>query len=165
MSQYSQFFLNSKSSIVLVECVELIHPGFSRTHRVVRNVTAGVTVTHENSLMYAYTYYPLKIRQKGSLDDLDFGIEIEFGDLDGLLQAEIATLSDFGLDEKPICKFRQYRSDNYSLPIYGPLILEVNELAFTKEGAQFEAVAPFRNVSSTGELYTLNRFPMLRGLL
>ena len=114
MSQYSKFFLNSKSSIVLVECVELSHPGFSTTHRVVRNVTAGVTVTHEDDLVFEYTYYPLTIRQKGSLEDLDFGIEIEFGDLDGLLQDEIATLTDYGLDEKPICNFRQYRSDNYS---------------------------------------------------
>jgi len=165
MSQYSKFFLNSKSSIVLVECVELSHPGFSTTHRVVRNVTAGVTVTHEDDLVFEYTYYPLTIRQKGSLEDLDFGIEIEFGDLDGLLQDEIATLTDYGLDEKPICNFRQYRSDNYSMPIYGPLVLEITELSFTKEGAQFEAVAPYRNVSSTGELYTLNKFPMLRGLL
>lgn len=163
---YAQFFLNSKSSIVLIECIELTHPDFSQTHRVVRNVTAGVTVTHEDSIAYSYVYYPLKITRNGSIGDLDYGLQIEFGDLGGNLQLELDLIaSNNGFDTKPVCKMRGYRSDDLSKPIHGPLTLEVNELAFNKDGAQFDAVAPYQNQSSTGRLYTLNQFPMLRGFL
>lgn len=166
MTDYARFFLNSRSSIVLVECIELIHPDFSQTHRVVRNVTEGVFVTHEDDIEYEYVYYPLKISKQGTLEDLDFGLQIEFGDLGGNLQLEIDGIAAAsGFQVKPICIARSYRSDDLTTPLYGPLTLEVNELAFNREGAQFDAVAPFQNQSSTGRIYTLNQFPMLRGLL
>lgn len=158
--------MNSKSSVVLVECLELLHSEFSTPHRVVRNVTAGVTVTHEDEAFYNYVYYPLQIRQKGSLDNLDYGLSVQIGDLGGLLQDELDLIAiNDGFGEKPVCKFRQYRSDDLTTIVNGPLILEVNELGFTKEGAQFEPVAPYRNVSSTGRLYTITDFPMIKGLL
>lgn len=165
-TDYIQFFLNSRSSVVLIECIELIHPDFSQTHRVVRNVTNGVQVEHEDELFYDYIYYPLKVTRKGTLEDLDYGLQIELGDLGGNLQREVDDISAAdGFQIKPICVMRGYRSDDLTKPIHGPLRLEVNELAFNREGAQFDAVAPFQNQTSTGRLYTLNQFPMLRGLL
>lgn len=163
---YVEFFLNSKSSIVLVECIELIHPNFSETYRVVRNATRGITVRHEDDIDYDYIYYPLKIDRQGSLEDLDYGLQIEFGDLGNNLQKEVDIIAaNDGFATKPQCVLRMYRSDDLTKPIHGPLFLEVNELAFNNEGAQFDAVAPLKNISATGELYDLNRFPMLRGFL
>ena len=165
-TKYIEFFLNSKSSVVLLECIELIHPDFSQTHRVVRNATRGVTVTHEDTFEYEYVYYPLKIDRNGTLNDLDFGLQIEFGDLGGNLQLEIDAVSNAdGFETKPICVLRGFRSDDLSQPIHGPLILEVNELSFNRDGAQFDAIAPRKNLTASGELYDLNRFPMLRGFL
>lgn len=165
-NDYISFFLNSKSSIVLIECIELIHPDFSIAHRVVRNATRGVTVTHENGTDFDYVYYPLSIETQSSTGDLDFGLNIEFGDLEGNLQMEMDLLSTSdGFQKKPKCVMRGYRSNDLSKPIHGPLVLEVNELSFTSEGAQFEAIAPYKNVGATGEVYDLNRFPMLRGFL
>lgn len=165
--EYIEFFLNSKSSIVLVECIELIHPNFSQTHRVVRNATRGIEVRHtEDDEWYDYTYYPLKIERNGSLEDLDFGFRIDLGDLGGNLQLEVDRIANAdGFQTKPRCVFRGYRSDDLTNPIEGPLELEVVELAFNADGAQFDAVAPYKNISSTGEIYELNRFPMLRGFL
>lgn len=165
--QHIEFFLNSKSSIVLVECIELIHPNFSQTHRVVRNATRGIEVRHStDDTWYDYTYYPLKIERNGSLEDLDFGFRIDLGDLGGNLQLEVDRIANSdGFQIKPRCVFRGYRSDDLTNPIEGPLELEVVELAFNSDGAQFDAVAPYKNISSTGEIYELNRFPMLRGFL
>ena len=165
-SEYAAFFLNSKSSIVLLECIELIHPNFSQTHRVVRNMTDGVTVKHEDAIDYAYTYYPLKITRQGEIGDLDYGLQIEFGDLGGNLQLELDSVAaNQGFDTKPVCKMRSYRSDDLTKPLHGPLTLEVNELAFNQDGAQFDAVAPLQNQRASGKIYTLNDFPMLRGFL
>lgn len=165
-NNYVEFFLNSKSSIVLLECIELIHPNFSQTHRVVRNATHGVTVTHEDEVEAEYVYYPLRIQPSKSEGDLDYSLEIEFGDLGGRLQAELDGIREAdGFQIKPTCIMRGYRSDNLQSPIQGPLVLEVNEISFNYEGAQFEANAPFKNIGSTGEIYSLNRFPMLRGFL
>lgn len=165
--QHIEFFLNSKSSVVLVECIELIHPNFSQTHRVVRNATRGIEVRHPiDDEWYDYTYYPLKVERNGSLEDLDFGFKIDLGDLGGNLQLEVDRIADSdGFQTKPRCVFRGYRSDDLTSPIEGPLELEVTELAFNSDGAQFDAVAPYKNISSTGEIYELNRFPMLRGFL
>lgn len=164
---YAEFFLRSKSSIALLECIVISHPNFENTYRIVRNMVSGVTVTHEDTKEYFYDYYPLKLREKGSSDDIDFGYVVEFGDLEGLVQNEIdaiATVED-GFLTKPTFELRQYRSDDLTTPLNGPLILEVNEIAFNTEGLQMEPIAPFRNQTATGELYTLTRFPMLRGTL
>ena len=166
-SKYVEFFLNSKSSIAVLECIEISHPNFSQTHRVVRNATRGITVRHsDDDTWYHYTFYPLRISRNGSLEDLDFGFQIDLGDLEGRLQQEVGLIHNSGgFLIKPTCVFRGYRSDNLEEELEGPLTLEVTELAFNYEGAQFEAVAPYKNISSTGELYDLNRFPMLRGFL
>ena len=163
-SKYIEFFLNSNSSVVELQCIELSHPNFSQTHRVVRNNLSGATVTHEDGLDYEYAYYPLSVRFSSSREDLDFGVEIEFGDLEGNLQDEMDTIwAADGFTVKPTCVVRHYRSDDLSEPIFGPLNLVVEELAFNYQGAQFDAVAPFKNLSSTGRIYNLNDFKMMRG--
>lgn len=166
MSKYSEFFLNSNSAIVQLELVEFVHPNFSITHRAVRNKTNGVIVTHENGLNYAYAYYPMKITPTGTLEDMDFGFKMEFGDLGEKLPQELDLIAaNDGFGTKPIINFRTYRSDDLAAPLYGPLVLEIAEFTFNKLGAVFEAKAPSLNVSQTGEIYTLTRFPMLRGFL
>ena len=66
---------------------------------------------------------------------------------------------------RPIVKYRTYRSDDLTQPIFGPVTLEIATLAMTREGASFDARAPSLNVNRTGEVYSLTRFPMLRALL
>lgn len=70
-----------------------------------------------------------------------------------------------GFTQKPVMKYRAYRSDDLTAPMLGPLIFQVNNIAFQKEGATLSASAPRLNLSATGELYDLDRFPTLRGFL
>jgi hypothetical protein len=108
----------------------------------------------------------MRVTGAGDREDLDFGIDVTFGDLGQVIPNELdAVRAANGFTEKPIVKYRTYRSDLLTTPLYGPVKLEIKEFAFNREGAKFTAKAPSLNINQTGEIYTLNRFPMLRGFL
>jgi hypothetical protein len=166
MSAYTEFFLNGRADVAQLELLSISHPDFTQDYHLVRNKASGVTVTLETAASQAFQYVPMRISQIGVRDNLDFGLRVDLGDLGEVLPLEldaVATAGGFGV--KPTVTYRTYRSDNLTAPLFGPVVLEVPSFAFTDEGASFEAEAPRLNVSATGELYTLDRFPMLRGLL
>lgn len=166
MSEYSEFFLNAGSNVAELELLEISHPDFTRTYYIVRNAVNGITVTLENSIAQAFEYYPLQITAIGAGDDLDQVLKIQLGDLGSILPQELDAVSaagSFGI--KPVLKYRTYRSDDLSAPLYGPITLEISSLTFKKEGAAFEAHAPRLNSTATGEVYNTSDFPTLRGFI
>lgn len=165
--RYSEYFLNSRSSVVQLECIEISHPGFTKTYRLVRNAVKGVTVTLETGGTAFFEYYPMKLLPQSAKSDLDHSISLTFGDLGEVLPQELDAVMNYpkGMDIKPIVRYRVYRSDDLSSPIYGPLRLEVDSFTFNKTGSAFEAKAASLNLTSTGEIYSLTRFPALRGFL
>jgi hypothetical protein len=166
MSEYSEFFLNSKASVVELELLQIAHSSFTQTWQIVRNAVEGVTVLHEDEEEYEYTYYPMRLSASDNKDDLDYSLKVEFGDLGEIIPLEIdAIRNDDNFVELPVVTYRVYRSDDLDAPMYGPIVLEVQTFHFTSTGAMFEAKAPSLNLARTGEAYTLPRFPMLRGLL
>ena len=166
MSTYSEFFLNSRSSVVQLELIEISHSKFSKVYRVVRNAVNGVTVTLETGATEVFDYYPLRIENNGARDDLDQSFNITLGDLGEVLPVELDRVaSGDGFGEKPKVVYRTYRSDDLNRPLFGPILLEVESFAFNREGCTFTAKAPSLNINKTGELYLLDRFPMLRGFL
>lgn len=167
MSRYAEFFLNTSSKVVQLELLEISHPAFSRTYRIVRNAVAGATVTLTDGEGEAtFEYYPLRITPLSSQDDLDQAIRVDLGDLGETLPAELdAVFAADALDTVPTVRYWAYRSDDLTAPLVGPLTFEVRSLSFNQDGASFEAGAPSLNRNRTGELYLLTRFPMLRGFL
>lgn len=166
MPAYAEFFLKSKSSVVQLETLEISHPDFTKTYRIVRNAVEGARVTLEDGRLVSFDYYPLQIENAGVRDDLDQSIKINLGDLGEVLPKELDEVSsNDGFGIKPTVVYRTYRSDDLSRPLFGPVVLEVSSFAFNREGSSFEAKAPSLNINKTGELYKLDRFPMLRGFL
>ncbi len=166
MTSYAEFFLNSKTSVVQLETLEITHPNFTKTYRIVRNAIEGASLTLETGATATFQYYPLSIENAGVRDDLDQAIKINLGDLGEVLPKELDEVSsNNGFETKPTVVYRTYRSDDLSRPLFGPVVLEVSSFAFNREGSTFEAKAPSLNVNKTGELYKLDRFPMLRGFL
>lgn len=166
MSEYSEFFLNSSSNTVQLETFELSHPNFSKVYYVVRNAVNGITAILETLVSVDFEYYPLRIESAGVKDDLDQSIKISFGDLGEVLPLELDLIENAeGFNVKPVLIYRTYRSDDLTAPLFGPIVLECVNFTFSKEGATFEAKAPSLNISKTGEVYNINRFPMLRGFL
>lgn len=89
MSDYTEFFLNSKSSVAQFETLEISHPYFSQTYWVVRNKTTGLTATLEDARVITFDYYPLRIQFLGTRDTLDWGIKVNLGDLGEVIPQEI----------------------------------------------------------------------------
>jgi hypothetical protein len=166
MSQYSKFFLNSRSNVIELETLEISHPSFSKTYFIVRNSIAGLTATLEDGRVITFDYYPVRITPMAASDDLDQAIKIEFGDLGQILPTELDRINVAGtFGTKPVVKYRTFRSDDLSQPMNGPVLFEISDMPFSKDGVAFEAGAPKVNYNTTGEVYTNDRFPMLRGFL
>lgn len=164
-SAYADFFFRSPSSVVQLELFELTHMSFSKTYRIVRNAVAGVRA-YVDSAYQTFDYYPLKVTGASDSGNLDCSVKFELGDLGDVLPKEVDRLiAADTLGVKPRLRYWVFRSDNLAQAIYGPLILEVKIFTFTKAGAAFEAVAPSVNVNKTGESYTVDRFPFMRGFL
>ena len=160
------YFLNSRRDVAMLELVEISHPAFTQTYRRVRNARAGVTVTLETAEVATFDRYPMRITELSDQADLDTGVRIDFGDLGEVLPRELDAvyLAD-AMAEKPQVIYRAYRADDLDAPLIGPLRLEATTFSFTREGASFEAAAPYVNQNRTGQTYNLTRFFMLRGFL
>lgn len=115
------------------------------------------------------------IKTLGATSSLDQMMEITFGDVGQILATEIQLISDAnGFQTKPTLIYREYRSDEFVItdgdpvyfgPMFGPFELEINALAFNKQGCVFTAKPPAFNRTRTGEIYDVNRFPMLAGFV
>lgn len=166
MSNYSAFFLNTSASVIQLELVEISHPNFSKVYYIVRNAISGVTVVLEDLSTHTFDYYPLSIKPTGTTNDLDQTIQVLVGDLGDIIPLEldlVAVASGFSV--KPTLKYRTYRSDDLSHVLLGPLVYQVDNISFQEDGATLSASVPRLNLNQTGELYTLDRFPMLAGFL
>ena len=165
MSLLSEFFLGSPPSLYQYDCVEITHPNFTQTYRLVRNRSLGLTVTHEGPAgPFDYEYYPMQIKPVGSGADLNQSLNVTLGDLGNIIQKEIAALTAANkMNIRPVVKFRTYRSDDLTQPMFGPLILEISNVTCSEEGNSFEAHAPRINHVRTGTLYTKEQFPMIAG--
>jgi len=163
---YADFFLNCNYDVIQYELIEIEHPNFSKIYRIVRNNTEGITVKLENGIYYTFDYYPLKITLAGDKDNLDQIVKIELGDLGEIVSKEFDLIrSANGFSTKPTVKYRTYRSDDLDNILFGPYNMEVDTFSFNREGCVFEAKAPSLNIGRTGEIYSIDRFPMLKGLL
>lgn len=166
MSAYSEFFLKSSREIIEFETLEIKHPSFTHTYRVVRNAVNGIIAKLEDGNDVPFIYYPLQATQLGTRDDLEQGIRIALGDLGEVLPQEMDRIQGEDTFEiKPQVIYRAYRSDQLNSAMLGPIFLEVTNFTFNREGSTFEAKAPSLNLNLTGEAFTLTRFPMLRGFL
>jgi hypothetical protein len=166
MSEYTEFFLSSFASVAQLDLLEISHPSFSQVYYVVRNKTDGVTVTHEDATEHAYVWAPMNVSLSGPRENLDVVLSVQLGDLGELVPAEIDAVKEDGTsDVLPTVVYRTYRSDDLTVPLYGPHRLKIKKFTNTPQGALFEARAPSLNVNRTGEKYAIARFPMLEGLL
>jgi len=161
MTTYAQFMLSSSSSVTLYQTIEISHTAFSKVYRIVRNNPLGISVTLETGNKARFDYVPMEIRHGGARGDLDYSIQVQFGDLGTDIPKEIDLMrAADGMNERPTLRYREYTSDDLLAPIRGPIDLELATIDINHEGASFEATARHLNISATGELYRLSRFPM-----
>lgn len=176
MSALSEFFFGAKPSIVQLQCVEISHPNFTATYRFVRNALSGIKAMHEDDTgPHIYQYLPMIIKTLGTTSSLDQSMEITLGDVGQIVPTEIRQIAEAnGFQTKPELVYREYRSDEFTIedgepvyiaPMFGPFTLEINALAFNRQGCVFTARPPQLNRTRTGEIYDVGRFPMLAGFV
>jgi hypothetical protein len=170
--RYTDFFLNARADVVAFDLLEITHPAFTQPYRIVRNARDGVTVDLPADPPIAampateFIYRPVHLKRLSQSDDLDSSIRIDLGDLGEVLPMELDAVAEAGaFIIKPVVRYWCYRSDDLTTPIFGPVLLEVANIAHTSEGASLDAQAPQLNSNRTGLLYRLETFPMLRGTL
>lgn len=124
MSELSEFFFAAHPAVVQLQTVEIIHPNFSTPLRFVRNAAGGIRVFHEDDAedTFVYSYLPMEIKTLGANSSLDQSIEITLGDVGTVLPTQLELLSVAnGFQTKPVIKYREYRSDNYTMtPVGAP---------------------------------------------
>ena len=170
---YVGFFLNSASSVVHLETIEISHPAFKngnndagQTYSIVRNAIYGLTATLETGLAREFLYYPLALTPAGASDDMDQKIKVSLGDLGELISTERDNVVTAGTTTtKPTMTYRVYRSDDLSQPIDGPFVYEIPSITRKRDAASFEAGSPKLNTNQTGQIYNMTIFPMLRGFV
>jgi len=166
MSEYTEFFLSSPSAVAQLECIAITHPSFNKEYYICRNRIAGVTVTLEDSSSKFFGFYPMSIKPMGSRDDLEQGFTVTIGDAGDTLNSELkAVYAADTFNTKPSFVYRAYRSDVLTTPLYPAIRLEIGKVSKDDQGFTFEARAPGLNVGKTGQLYRIDTFEMLRGLV
>jgi hypothetical protein len=171
MPTYAEFFLNCPARVVQLELIEISHPNFSQDYRVVRNKVGGakawvVPIGGSPAAEMQFDYYPLRITSKGDRNDLDYGLQIDLGDLGDIVSGEVDNVAAAdGFGTKPKMRYWTFRSDDMTSPLFGPVSLEIPALPMTNMGTSFEAAAPALNSNRTGEMYLISRFPTLKGTL
>jgi len=158
------YWLSGNPDDVRLLCVEVSHPAWSKVYRLVQNHADGITVQHENTFSYDYEYVPLTIQRGTNSDDLDQEITIGVGDLgedfpDELKRARDSQYSDI----RPMLNYREYNLSDLTKPQVTILGLEVTDYEPKIEGAVFVCRAKQMNLTKTGEVYTLDNTPTLRG--
>lgn len=164
-NEYAKFFLNRKVDVYQLECIELSHPSFLNTYRVVRNDDRGVYVQHkEGGGQVFYEYLPMSIQRSGMLGDLDQTLTVSVSGLGDILPDELErVLEGQFADVKPTVNYRLYSSDNLNSPIHYLLGLQLAGVSMNNKAVTFKAESPRLNISKTGDIFSLDRFSGLKG--
>lgn len=178
------YFLNSQSDDVLVETLEFkfYKPNGveiqSNRLIVVANINSRVTARREDGSSMICDYYPVRIERGGmSTDSIDQSFQITIAGLE-VVHANLSNVY-FGHYNSGANRFNgkkpnvTYRAYSYQAPhtgaltnmVVGPITLDVDNIMFDEKGCTVNASTGALNSHKTGEVYDLQRFPMLRGLL
>lgn len=156
------FYLNSKSSVLLYETLEISHSAFSRTYYIVRNNRLGATLGGQ-----FYEYYPFKFEKATTAANLEQNLRVTLGDLGEILSSELANVAadPHGWQEKPIAIVRTFRSDNPMEEAWSSGQLLIKNCTLTREGSAFDIAPPDVVNRRTGMIYNFADYPGLRGFL
>lgn len=156
------FFLTKTSAIAKIDCIELYHPDFGCL-RYQSYDDDGINVKHENGLEHDYDFESFEITRGNITSDLDQGFSITFADYKDDLKNRVNAADHM----TPIVfSWRLYRSDDLNSPMFVQRDLYVIRVNSDGTGmVTFEASAEQLNNVKTGDVYTINTYPMLRSTI
>lgn len=165
------FHLDSVSSVVLLETLEISHSLWPDPIRIVTNHPDGVAVTLENNQQAFFEFIPLLIQRGNTSDDLDQTLNITVGDLGEVVPPLIQKIREASSDEKPQVIYRSFAFDAASMVLTKQTPIEVIRGLYVAKMNQdyqattFEAATSGKNSVKTGRTYNFKDYPDLRGLI
>lgn len=165
-AQLFNFYLNTTPEVVLFETIEVSHPDFTQTYYVVRNNDNGLIATDEEDVEKEFTYYPIAIDRGEAGNSLQAEMVVTFGDLGAIIPMEVDAIlnGEEEPEENPTLIYRTWQSDDLTDPRH-VVFYEIENVDQNSEGSTLHCKAPEVNANRTGEIYSLDRFPTLRGFL
>ena len=161
---YELYLLNNPQGERIIEVVSISHPDMTQTYHITPTPEA-VSVTFEDSSVVVPEPKNMTVEKSKSKDDLDEQFIFNFSDPEGLISSE-AALIPLDTDDDVIVEFRTFMASDTSAPAEGPFkLIGVSMTPSTDATVTIRAQSPSLVVNRTGELYTYERFPMLRGFL
>ncbi|TCM62296.1 hypothetical protein EC844_12524 [Acinetobacter calcoaceticus] len=163
MSDLLSFYLNVSGRVCEVDCIEISHPSWPKPFRYTTYDEDGISLQHEDSTTHFYEFQDMSIESGGVKSDLDQELKLTINDYDDTLIEAYENITD----RVPVSvKRRIYRDDILTEPMQ--IIETLNAVSMTKNSTgqvTFEAIAQELNSVKTGDTYSIERFPMLRGTL
>ncbi|MGF2881808.1 DUF1833 family protein [Acinetobacter johnsonii] len=158
MDDYTSFFLNNHGGAVVLECLEITHPSFNEPARFVKNDTDGAIVEGQS-----YEYQPMSIKRNNVSNDLEQQLSITLADMEDHFFKQVINTMDS--NTRPSVVFKLFSDQDLVTPLMTMQKLEIASLSKDSAGlATFDAQAPELNSVKTGRIYTLEDFPLLRGI-
>lgn len=160
LQKYEEYLLNNKSGERIIEVVTLSHSSFDDSFNLVKE-PSGVTVTFEDGSVVECEGVNMDIKRSSSGDDLDEKFGFSFSDENGRIQ-EQANKIPLDSDEVIVVEYRLYIASDLTAPAIGPNRLEGVTVSYELGRATIHAEQPSLTSSRTGDIYTYERFPMLK---
>ena len=158
MGDYTSFFLNNHGGAVILECLEITHSTFTEPARFVKNDTDGVIAEGQS-----YEYQPMSIKRNNVSNDLEQQLSITLADMEDHFFKQVINTMDS--NTRPSVVFKLFSDQDLVTPLMTMQKLEIASLSKDSAGlATFDAQAPELNSVKTGRIYTLEDFPLLRGI-
>src|SRR5690606_40600014 len=119
--------------------IEISHPLWPKPLRYVTNHADGVTVKHENGMVYQYEFMPVQINKGATSDDLDQTLSITVGDLGQVVPQLLKIIRDANNFERPTVVYRAYSSNHLDSPLQVVKGYEVEDRATDHQATTFNA--------------------------
>ena len=162
MSDLVSFFLDATGDIADLHVIEISHPDFTKVFRFVNSDEQGISVKHEDGIEYFYEYAAFRVDRSNVTADLDQAVSITFNDYDDELKNAV-NQSDYMIPAT--FKYRIYRDDDLNYPMITLETLKITDVNSDDYGVvTFDAKAEELNTVGTGERYTRENCPCLRGV-
>lgn len=151
------FYLRATSGIALFSSLELIHPDFTLRFQNWDD-EGGILLT---SLLYQYADFEVGFSNVST--DLEQEVTVNF--FEGQVDVLKGAINSANTASPISCTWKRYRSDDYNVPLDTRSGLIVLNPSMNHTGLSFIAKAQGLNSVATGERYTLERYPLLRGTI
>lgn len=162
MSDLDKFHLDASPSAAMLELIEISHRLWPQPLRYVTNHADGVTVKHEDGLVYNYEFMPVQINKGANSDDLDQTLKITVGDLGQVVPQLLKIIRDANNFERPSVVYRAHSSNNLDSPLQVVKGYEVEDRSTDHQATTFNAATKRANSTGTGMFYTVDNFPSLK---